>query len=468
MNEPRREVPNSIEAEQALIGAILLNNDAFDRVPFLKPDDFYEAIHGTMFDIAAKLIRAGKKASLVTIKPYLPAMLTDDVSMQQYLSMLAKEATTIINAGDFGTAIHETAVRRKLIVVAEQLERDAFEADINFRPQQIIETAERELFALAGVGGTRRQVLAAHDAVSSSLETLTASRSSRGLSGLPTGLMDLDRLMGGMNRSDLVILAARPAMGKTAMATNIAHRLASAFTDPKRVLFFSLEMSAEQLMTRILADMTGISSADMRRGNVTDAQFGQIEDASRLLSQCTLDVDDNGGQDVGRICTTARRHKRTRGLDLIIIDYLQLLAGTKRTENRVQELTEITTTLKGLAKDLNVPILALSQLSRQVENRDDKRPQLSDLRESGSIEQDADVVLFIYREEYYEARKEPKEGTAQHLDWQARMEACTGKAEIIIGKQRHGPTGIVEVAFSATTTKFSDLARAAYYPERAS
>jgi replicative DNA helicase len=300
------------------------------------------------------------------------------------------------------------------------------------------------------------------------------------LSGTATGLTDLDRLMGGLQRSDLIILAARPAMGKTSLATNIAFHVAQSWkgeitpdghrktTDGGQVGFFSLEMSAEQLATRILAEQSGISSSDIRRGNIHESQFSRLVDTSNLMAQVPLYIDDTGGLSVIQLAARARRLKRQKGLDLLIVDYLQLLSGSSRksNENRVQELTEITTTLKALAKELDVPIIALSQLSRQVENRDDKHPQLSDLRESGSIEQDADVVLFVYREEYYLKNKEPKEGSPEHLAWQGEMEKIHGRAEVIIGKQRHGPTGTVQLAFEAQFTRFSNLARADYLPER--
>ncbi|MGN6486510.1 MAG: replicative DNA helicase, partial [Devosia sp.] len=300
------------------------------------------------------------------------------------------------------------------------------------------------------------------------------------LSGTATGLTDLDKLMGGLQRSDLIILAARPAMGKTSLATNIAFHVAKSFrgevqadghtktVDGGHVGFFSLEMSAEQLATRILAEQAEISSSDIRRGNIHESQFGKLVDTSNLMASVPLYIDDTGGISVAQLAARARRLKRQKGLDLLVVDYLQLLSGSskKASENRVQELTEITTTLKALAKELEVPIIALSQLSRQVENRDDKHPQLADLRESGSIEQDADVVLFVYREEYYLKNKEPKEGTPEHMAWMSEMETVHGRAEIIIGKQRHGPTGTVQVSFEAQYTRFGNLAQADYLPER--
>jgi replicative DNA helicase len=300
------------------------------------------------------------------------------------------------------------------------------------------------------------------------------------LSGTSTGLTDLDRLMGGLQRSDLIILAARPAMGKTALVTNIAFHVAKAWkgdvtpdghrktVDGGIVGFFSLEMSSEQLATRILAEQAQTSSSDIRRGNIHESQFAKLVDTSNLMAQMPLYIDDTGGISVAQLAARARRLKRQKGLDLLVVDYLQLLSGSSKasSQNRVQELTEITTTLKALAKELEVPIIALSQLSRQVENRDDKHPQLADLRESGSIEQDADVVMFVYREEYYLKNKEPKEGSPEHLTWQGEMDKVHGKAEVIIGKQRHGPTGTVQLSFEAQFTRFGNLARADYLPER--
>ena len=301
-----------------------------------------------------------------------------------------------------------------------------------------------------------------------------------GLSGISSGLRDLDEKMGGLQSSDLIIVAGRPAMGKSALATNISYHVAKNYKaehqadgslkvlDGGVVGLFSLEMSAEQLATRIIAEQSGISSERIRRGKIAEDEFHRIVEVSRELQSLPLYIDATGGLSIGQVAARARRLKRQRGLGLIVIDYLQLLAGSARraSEGRVQEVSEITVGLKALAKELNVPIIALSQLSRQVENRDDKRPQLADLRESGSIEQDADVVLFIYREEYYLARKEPRPNTQEHFDWQEQMNRVTGIAEVIIGKQRHGPTGIVELQFDATLTKFQNLVKSDYMPEQ--
>jgi replicative DNA helicase len=480
--KPYRLAPHNVEAEQALLGAILVNNEAFYRVSdFLAPEHFYEPIHREIYEVCGKIIRAGKTATPITTKTYLPDQLLSDVTMPQYLARLAAEATTVINAGDYGQTIYDLALRRNLILIGEEMTSTAYESDIEMTAPKQIEEAEKQLFDLAEKGRYDGGFVGFNDALREAIEMAGEAYSRDGtLSGTATGLTDLDRLMGGLQRSDLIILAARPAMGKSSLATNIAFHVARTWkgeitpdghkktVNGGQVGFFSLEMSAEQLATRMLAEQAQISSADIRRGNIHESQFAKLVDTSSLMSAIPLYIDDTGGLSVAQVAARARRLKRQKGLDLLIIDYLQLLSGSskKASENRVQELTEITTTLKALAKELEIPIIALSQLSRQVESRDDKHPQLADLRESGSIEQDADVVLFIYREEYYLKNKEPREGTPEHLSWQSEMELVHGRAEVIIGKQRHGPTGTVQLAFEAQYTRFSDLARSEYLPER--
>ncbi len=418
-----RNAPQNIEAEQALLGAILVNNEAFYRVSdFLEPQHFFEPIHQQLYELAGNLIRIG-----------------------------------------------------------EDMVNVAFDAPVDFAPREQIEDAERKLYEIAETSrfGSGFQRFA--QALTTAVDMAARAYQRDGkLSGLATGLKDLDAKMGGLQSSDLIIVAGRPGMGKTALATNIAYNIAKAHRGETRpdghiatvdggiVGFFSLEMSAEQLATRIIAERTGIPSSHIRRGGITEADFETIKDVSVELQTLPFYVDETGGLSIAQLCARARRLKRQRGLDVIVIDYIQLLQGSQRkaSESRVQEVTEITTGLKALAKELNVPVVALSQLSRQVENRDDKHPQLSDLRESGSIEQDADVVLFVFREEYYLSNKEPRPGTEEHLKWQTEMALVHGKAEVIIGKQRHGPTGTVQLQFDASVTRFGDLSPEDHLPQR--
>ncbi len=479
-----RTAPHNIEAEQALLGAILVNNEAFYRVSdFLNPEHFFEPIHQNIYQLARDLVRAGKIATPVTLKTFLDANIDiGGLNVSQYLARLAAEATTIINAEDYGHTVYDLSIRRALIQVGEDLVNDAFDSPVEASPRSQIEDAERRLYELAETGrydgGFQRFAQALTTAVDMAAH---AYQRDGKLSGLASGLDDLDRMMGGLQPSDLIILAGRPGMGKSSLATNIGYNVARAWRGEVKpdghtmtvnggiVGFFSLEMSAEQLATRIIAEQTGIPSNQIRRGGISEADFERIKDHSIELQSLPFYLDETGGLSVAQLAARARRLKRQRGLDLLIVDYLQLLQGsTKRSsENRVQEITEITTKLKALAKELNVPILALSQLSRQVESRDDKRPQLSDLRESGSIEQDADVVMFVYREEYYHQMRKPLESNREKFaEWLADADKVHGKAEVIIGKQRHGPTGTIELQFEGAITKFSSLAREDHLPER--
>src|ERR1700709_1509496 len=477
-----RSAPHNIEAEQSLLGAILVNNDAFYRVSdFLESKHFFEPLHQPIYEPAGSLIRMGKVATPVTLKTFLPAD-TDigGMTVGQYLARVAAEATTIINAQDYGRTIYDMALRRDLIRIGEDMVNVAFDAPVDFAPRAQIEDAERQLYELAESGRYDGGFQRFAQAMKVALDMAANAYQRDGkLSGVATGLRDLDSKMGGLQRSDLIIVAGRPGMGKTALATNIAYNIAEAHQAEVQadgtmksvnggiVGFFSCEMSAEQLATRILAEQTGISSSLIRRGGIKQDDFDRIRDYTIKLEHLPLFVDETGGLSISQLTARARRLKRQKGLDLIVVDYIQLLQGSgKRSDNRVQEVTEITTSLKALAKELNVPIIALSQLSRQVESRDDKRPQLSDLRESGSIEQDADVVMFVYREEYYLANKEPRIGTEEHIKWQTEMAIVHGKAEVIIGKQRHGPTGTVQLQFDAAVTRFGDLSPEDHMPER--
>ncbi|PBC11408.1 replicative DNA helicase [Mesorhizobium sp. WSM3859] len=478
-----REAPNNIEAEQALLGAILVNNDAFYRVSdFLKPAHFYEPLHRRIFEVASELIRMGKIATPITLKTFLPAdEKVGDMTVAQYIVRLAVEAVTVVNATDYGRAIYDLATRRALITVGEDMVNIAYDAPVDMSPSDQIEDAERRLFELAETGRYDGGFESFNDAVKTAVEMANAAYMRDGhLSGISTGLRDLDRRMGGLQPSDLIVLAGRPGMGKTSLATNIAFNIAEAYVPAQQadgtfkaanggvVGFFSLEMSSEQLATRIISEQTEISSSKIRRGEITEMDFEKLVACSQTMQKIPLFIDQTGGISIAQLSARARRLKRQRGLDLIVIDYIQLMQGSsaRASQNRVQEITEITTGLKALAKELGVPIIALSQLSRQVESRDDKRPQLSDLRESGSIEQDADVVLFVYREEYYLKNREPKLGTEEYVKWENEMNEARGKAECIVAKQRHGPTGTVSLAFHGEFTRFSDLAEEHHLPER--
>ncbi|WP_428481708.1 replicative DNA helicase [Pyruvatibacter mobilis] len=468
-----REMPHSIEAEQALLGAILVNNEAYDRVSeFLSADHFYEPLHARIFEAVAQLVVGGHLATPVTLKAFFERdSALADVGGPAYLARLAAAAVATPHARDYGRAIYDLAVRRELIRLGEDITATAEDTPIDLPPTQQIENAEAALYNLAEKGRYEGGFIPFKNSLTGALDMAAAAYQREGqLSGLSTGLRDLDAKLGGLQSSDLIILAGRPSMGKTALATNIAFNAAKAFrteidengrekvADGGVVAFFSLEMSAEQLATRLLAEHSGISSEKIRRGEITADEFGQLREATELLQSIPLYIDHTGGIAISTLAARARRLKRQVGLQLIVVDYLQLVTSSgKNQDNRVQEVTAITTGLKALAKELNVPIMALSQLSRQVEARDDKRPQLSDLRESGSIEQDADVVMFVYREEYYLLRSEPSEGTPEHLKWQEDCTRAHGKAEVIVGKQRHGPTGRVELQFQANLTRFGDL-----------
>ncbi len=482
-DESYRSPPHNLEAEQALLGAILVNNEACDRVSsFLEPGHFFEAIHARIFEAASTLIRAGKLASPVTLKTYFERDETlKEIGGPVYLARLAAAATTIINAEEYGRTIYELAQRRKLISIGSDVVNNAFDTPVDTTSRDLIEQAEQSLYEIAETGKYGQGFQAFGRALTDAIDmAANAYQRDGGLSGIACGLKDLDDKMGGLQASDLIVLAGRPSMGKTALATNIAYHVAKNYRaehqadgsvrvlDGGVVGFFSLEMSSEQLATRIIAEQAAIPSERIRRGKIAESEFHRIVEVSRELQSLPLYIDATGGLTIGQVAARARRLKRQRGLGLVIVDYLQLLGGSMRRaqEGRVQEVSEITTGLKALAKELNVPIIALSQLSRQVENRDDKRPQLADLRESGSIEQDADVVAFIFREEYYLARKEPRPNTQEHFDWQEQMNRVTGIAEVIIGKQRHGPTGVVEVQFDASLTKFQNLVKPDYLPEQ--
>jgi replicative DNA helicase len=469
--------PHNYEAEMALLGAILANNLVFDKVnEFLRPDHFADTLHGRIYEAAGKLIERGQIANALTLKSLFdqdPALLEHGGA--QYLARLAASVITIINAEDYGRAIHDLHLRRQLIDLGEEMVNTAHAHDLDLPATGQIETAEEQLFRLAETGDTENGLRPLTEALTGAINMAEAAVKREGhVTGVTTGLIDLDKKLGGLQPSDLVILAGRPSMGKTALATNIAFNAAKAYMESPenggRVAFFSLEMSAEQLATRILAEQTGISSDRIRRGEISrDDDFTRLVVASQDLQKLPMHIDDTPGLSVPALRTRARRLKRRQGLGLIVVDYLQLMRSPAglRSENRVQEVSEITRGLKAVAKELDVPVLALSQLSRAVEQRDDKRPQLADLRESGSIEQDADVVMFIFREQYYHERGEPKQRddessekfAERHSRWIERGERVHNVAEVNIAKQRHGPIGTVELYFEGMVTKFGNLTR---------
>jgi len=478
---PYRTPPANIEAEQALLGAILVNNTAYHRVSeFLKPEHFAEGVHGRIFAAIAKLMERGQLANPVTLKNLFDQDgALAEIGGAQYLARLAASVVTIINAADYGRSIHDLFLRRQLISIGEDVVNEAYEHDLDRQATQQIETAEKRLFDLAETGQFEGGFQPFINALSTAiLQAETAFKRSGKTSGVSTGFLDLDKLLGGLHPSDLVILAGRPSMGKTALATNIGFNAARAYKAGKApdgrtiaedgaVLgFFSLEMSAEQLATRILSEESGVPSNNIRKGEVSHEDFDRFVQASQRLATVPFFVDDTPALSIAGLRTRARRLLRQQGLGMIIVDYLQLLRGSESSpENRVQEISEITRGLKALAKELNVPVLALSQLSRAVEAREDKRPMLSDLRESGSIEQDADVVMFVFREEYYLSRAEPmrrpeesdERFNMRYDDWKQRLEQVHGTAEILVAKQRHGPIGKVTLRFAHDTTRFENF-----------
>jgi replicative DNA helicase len=485
--QPLRTPPCNTDAEQALLGALLISNAAHSRVSdFLEAEHFGNAVHGRIFSAIGKLIERGQIANPVTLKNLFDqdGALTE-IGGAQYLLRLAEAAVTIINAEDYGRHIHDLYLRRQLIAVGEDVVNDAFLQDLDDPAPQQIERAEQKLFDLATAGRAETGFRPFAYALTEAVKQADAAYKRGGkLVGVGTGFTDLDQKLGGLHRSDLVILAGRPSMGKTALATNIAFNAAKAYRparspaeraeDGAVVGFFSLEMSAEQLAARLLAEESGVSSDRIRRGNVSQQNFDKFVQASHRLEALRLFIDDSPALSISGVRSRARRLMRRQELGLVVVDYLQLLRPSvqvRTLENRVQEISDITRGLKTLAKELNVPVLALSQLSRAVEQREDKRPMLADLRESGSIEQDADVVMFIFREEYY-MREPIRSGSEDDAKWnerydkfQKQLEPVHGLAEIIIAKQRHGPTGTIKLSFDAETTKFDNYIDADHLPE---
>ncbi len=484
-----RTPPHNYEAEMALLGAILVNNRAFERVQeFLLPDHFADPAHASVYRACAHLIERGQMADPVTLKNYLKDNETlREIGGPAYIAELANAVITVQNAQDLGREVYDCFLRRELIEIGERVVNDAFAHELDAPATDQIERAEGWLFHLAEQGASETGFRDFKSAVTGAIDLAAAAYKRDGeLVGVPTGFIDLDRLLGGLHKSDLVIVAARPSMGKTALATNIAYNAAASkyrrdgpdgteIEESESVAFFSLEMSAEQLATRIISEQAHVRSDAIRRGDVREEEYNRVFAVAQALHGLKLFIDDTPALTMAQIRTRARRLKRQHGLSMIVIDYLQLInppAGS-RSDNRVQEVSQITRGLKALAKELDVPVIALSQLSRAVEQREDKRPQLSDLRESGSIEQDADVVTFIYREEYYREREKPtpreNEKHETYLEREARynelLAQARNKAEIIVAKQRHGPIGTVVLQFNGDFTQFADYKPDSYLPE---
>ncbi len=464
VKDQSKELPNNIEAEQSVIGSILVSNDMFDEVsPIINYSKFYDPVHQKIFLAIENLIAKGMLANPITLKNYFE----NDKNLielegHEYLVKITKFSTSLRQAIEYSKIIYDMHVRRELIKISESTIDQASNKNIDLPGEKIIEESEKLLFDLAERGSFSKSFIKFDAALNQTIEMASkAFKNIEGIVGVPTGLTDLDDRLGGLHNQDLVIIGGRPSMGKTALATNIAFHAAKNIQDKgikSSVAFFSLEMSSEQLSTRILSEQSRIKSNDIRRGKISEEQFDKFIETSKNISELPLYIDETPAISIAAISNRARRIKRLFGCELVVVDYIQLMRSTNiRNEGRVQEISEITQGLKALAKELNVPVLAVSQLSRAVEQRDDKKPQLSDLRESGSIEQDADVVMFVYREAYYLERKEPRPATVEHVEWQAKMNEISILADIMIGKQRHGPTGNIKVEFEAMFTKFRDI-----------
>jgi replicative DNA helicase len=475
-------LPQNVEAEAALLGALMIDNRLVEDVQLkLKAHHFFEPLHGRIYDSILKLTDRNMIANPVTLRPSFEA----DEAMKElggpsYLATLTGSGAAIIGAKDFASQVYDLALLRALIGVGRDLVEGALDTSEDVAPLEQIERAETELYKVAEEGGAEGKAKSFGEATKLAVEMAEKALNSGGhLSGITTGLEGINAKVGGLHKSDLVILAGRPGMGKTSLATNIAFAAAQRFArdiedgiEPAKsagapTSFFSLEMSADQLATRILAEESGISSENLRMGKISQQEFRQLARAAAELQSLPLYIDDTPGLTIAALRTRARRLKRQKGIAFVVVDYLQLLQGTGRSgsDNRVQEISEISRGLKQLAKELEVPVLALSQLSRAVEQREDKRPQLSDLRESGSIEQDADMVWFVFRGDYYLAAKKPDDDHPDIAQWREEMDRIYGRADLIVAKQRHGSTGTVRMKFDARITKFSDAADDNYLPE---
>ena len=468
-------MPNSIEAEQQLLGGLLNNNDLYysleDKVD---PEHFYDPVHSRIFEIISTRIKDGKLASAVTVNTFL----TEDEGLKElggssYLAQLMAGSVASSAIKDYSKLVYDLAIRRELIILGQEISSRAQSIKVDEQPEEQIILAEQNLYKIGDSGKSETGFKSFLKALGEAVQVANAAHHRDGnLAGISTGFIDLDKKMGGLHSSDLIILAGRPSMGKTSLATNIAYNIAKSFKKNDNadgtsetvnggiVGFYSLEMSAEQLAARILSETAEIPSEQIRRGDMTESEFRRFVEAAKSIESSPLFIDDTPALTIAQLASRARRLKRTHGLDALIIDYLQLVRAGSSRDNRVNEISEITQGLKAIAKELNIPVIALSQLSRQVENRDDKRPQLADLRESGSIEQDADVVLFVYREEYYKEREKPSDHDLEKMAiWQEEMDRLHGRAELILGKQRHGPIGTVELSFEGKYTRFGNLVK---------
>ncbi len=465
-NKQKNSQPSNLEAEQALLGSILVNNDIIDEISsIVNSSIFYDPAHIKIYEVIENLNNKGMIANPITLKNFFEKdNMLNEVGGTEYLVKLTRFSSSSKQAIDYARIIHEMYLRRELIMISEKLSSDTLDSTQEQNAENIIENTEKSLFDLAERGTFSQSFLKFNQALDQTIEMATvAMQNDRGLVGVPTGLTDLDEKLGGLHKSDLIILAGRPSMGKTALATNIAYNASQSILkrqEKSSVAFFSLEMSSEQLSTRILSEQAKIRSDDIRRGKVSEEEINRYIETSRNIYNLPLYIDETPAITIATLSNRARRMKRLFGLSLVVVDYIQLMrSSSNKNDGRVQEISEITQGLKALAKELSVPVLALSQLSRAVEQRDDKQPQLADLRESGSIEQDADVVMFVYREAYYLERKQPKLGSIEHAEWQSKMNDVNGLADIILGKQRHGPTGTVKVEFEGIYTKFKDLSK---------
>lgn len=473
-----KEAPHNFEAEQAVLGAILANNEALNHVgTSIVPDDFYAAIHQRIYKAILQFHDKGLIANPVTLKHHFSGQ---EGVEDQYLARLVAAATSIINIHDYARIIRDLAVKRRLITIGETVVVEAFDPQNELSGITQVEHAEQQLFRLATEGDIEGGFKALKYSLNEALtRTEKAFQRSGEVVGVTTGLKDMDKLLGGLHPSDLLILAGRPSMGKTALAMNLAYNAAVAIErededahargeKPRSVGFFSLEMSAEQLAMRLMASNTNISSHKLQRGDLTQEEFQRLVEGTQRLNSLPMHIDDTPALSIGALRSRARRLKRVHNVSLLVIDYLQLLrpSSTNSQANRVQEVSEITQGLKAIAKELDIPVIALSQLSRAVEQREDKRPQLSDLRESGSIEQDADIVMFVFREEYYVQRQQPREGTPEHAEWQAKMEKVHGLADVIVAKHRNGPVDTVTLQFTSESTLFHDYVKPDHLPEQ--